>query len=58
MQEKVDTDGGGAMRQADLRDRIEELEVVLEKVADELKSLHKDIDDILGSDDVNGHATK
>ena len=46
------------MRQADLRDRIEELEAVLEKVADELESLHKDIEDILGLDDVNGQATK
>lgn len=36
------------MRQAELRDRIDELEAALEKVADELGSLRDDVEEVLG----------
>jgi len=39
------------MRQAELRDRIDELEAALEKVADELQNLHQDIEEILGPEE-------
>jgi hypothetical protein len=38
------------MRLADYRDRVEELEGVLEKVSDELQALREDIGAVLGEE--------
>jgi len=39
------------MRQAQLRDRVEELEAALETVSHELASLREDIEEVLGPEE-------
>ncbi len=38
----------GLMRQAELRDRIDELEAAMEKMVEELATLQEDLEQVLG----------
>ena len=39
------------MTNAQLRDRVDELETVIERVRDELTALHEDLSEVLGIDE-------